>query len=538
MFRILIVDDEPSVVDAIAQTLPWSELDIDEVFCAYSAKEALAWADRQYVDIVLTDIRMPGMDGLQLLHQLRDRNKRTRFILLTGHAEFQYAKEALRLQVVDYLLKPVRDEALIDIIGKAAASLKEEWAQISSQQRTLDYLREHLPALRAELLREALEGKTAGRELAEKADMLDLPYRAGDTVYPVIVRLEHYFPHARERALLEYAVLNIAQEVLGEAFEVWGGNDVYDFQVLLLKLKEAAAAEDGQELVSRLAGQVQHLVLHYLNKNISVVCGRSAEFTGDLPSSYEAAVRTMRRWIGGDTGLLLSSDPAEPAAVSRSLSSLQSPPSLAHLFEAGLWEEARNRLQAIFEELEAWGEAPIHADALAEIYHTILSACFHYAHSSGQTIARALDCESDPKFYQSIELTQSAAALQAWAMEACRRLSASSRDETLDARAGLIKQVKEYIHVHLGDDVSLQTLAGHVGMHPVYLSKVYKLETGEALKDYLHRVRMERALHLLRHSDLKIYEIAGQIGYLNTAYFIKTFKKEHGVTPQEYRDRL
>src|SRR5690606_24992553 len=112
MFRILIVDDEPSVVDAISQTMPWQELDVEEVFTAYSAREALRIIEHQFIDIVLTDIRMPGMDGIELIHTIRSYSNRVQFILLTGYAEFEYAQQALRMQAADYLLKPVRDEAL------------------------------------------------------------------------------------------------------------------------------------------------------------------------------------------------------------------------------------------------------------------------------------------------------------------------------------------------------------------------------------------------------------------------------------------
>lgn len=537
MFRILIVDDEPSVVDALAHTLPWTALDIDEVLVAYSAREALRQIERQHVDIIITDIRMPGMSGIELLQQIRTVNKHTRFILLTGHAEFQYAKEALHLQVVEYLLKPVRDETLVSVLRSITSDLREEWARISSQERTMNYLRDHLPMLRAELLRSFLEGRIGARELLDRSAILNVPFDKGDRVYSAIIRLEHHFTNAQDRFLFEYAVLNMAEEVLNQEFEIWTCKDVHDYQVLMIKPKLNGFESKGMETVSRILGQLQHLVLHYLNKNVSIVYGQCDEFPTGLRSSYEASLRTLRRWIGGDMGLLLSSNQSEEPAASFSLSLLQAPPSLSHLFEAGQWEEAVSRVELLFSALKATPETPIHADVLAEIYHTVLSACYHYAHISDQSIAQVLGCEEDYRFYQSAEISQSIAALYEWTLEVCRRLSSNSRHNIIDARAGLIKQVQEYIHVNLAVDVSLQTLASHIGMHPVYLSKVFKIETGEGLKDYLLRVRMERAIHLLTSSDMKVYEIANQVGYLNPASFIKTFKKEYGVTPQEYREQ-
>ena len=536
MFRILIVDDEPSVVDAIAQTMPWEELNIEEVLCAYSASEALDITNSQYVDIVMTDIRMPGMDGLELLHRLRSRSKRTRFILLTGHAEFEYAQEAFKLQVTEYLLKPVRDEALIQAIQKITAELQDEWSQFTSNQQTLAYLKQHLPALRADMLRNVLEGRTPVHAAEGKMSLLDLPFCAGDRAYPVIIRMEDYMPDARDRYLIEYAIFNVAEEILGSFFDLWTCKDVHNYLVLIARLPQDHGERDPADTLSRLLSQLQHHVTFYLNKSVSIVYGYCESFPEHLKESYELAVQTLRRRIGEDSGLLLSSIQAESVQVSKSFYSLQTPPSLSHLFEAGLWEEATARLNTVFNKLETEEAQLIHADIMAEIYHTVLSACYHYAHSAGRTISQVLECEDDLRFLHIPDDNRSLQALKWWAMEICRRLSCSNKDEIICARTALIKQVQEHIHVHLADDVSLQTLAAQVNMHPVYLSKVYKLETGEGLKEYLLRVRMERAVHLLKNTDLKIYEIANEIGYLNAAYFIKVFKKEYGLTPQEYRD--
>ncbi|MFD0868993.1 response regulator transcription factor [Paenibacillus residui] len=538
MFRILIVDDERSVVDAIAQTTPWSELDIEEVFCAYSAKEALNIVGQQFIDIVLTDIRMPGMDGIELIETIRTYSNRIQFILLTGHAEFEYAQQALRLRAADYLLKPVRDEWLANAVRKLTSSMRKEWNEITSQRTTVQYLQKHLPTLRSDLLRNMLEGSQTASELNEKCALLELPYEEGDVVYPAVIRLERRTPGHSKRSLLEYSIMNIAEEVLGPMYHLWSCKDIHNYLVLILKPREKVPDGRQEESVSRLLSQLQHLVLHYLKENLSVVYGKCVSFPFDLMTVYESAVQTLRRRIGDDTGLLLTAGQSETASVLSAASVLQAPPSISHLFVAGFWEEAKAKLQSVFTELEATTrDSPIHADYLSEIYHTVLSACFHYAHTNGQTVAQALNCEGDQRFYHSPELMQSVSLLKEWSFEVCRRLSLSNQVEIQDVRKTLIEQIQEYIHSNLAEDVSLQTLATHVDMHPVYLSKVYKLETGEGLKDYLSRVRMERAVHLLLNTDLKVYEITSQVGYLNTAYFIKVFKKAFGVTPQEYRDQ-
>ena len=242
MFQILIVDDEPSVVDAIAQTMPWDELHIDEVYCAYSSREALKIAELHYIDIVLTDIRMPGMDGMALIEAIRRTSERTRFILLTGYAEFEYAKQALKLQADDYLLKPVSDEKLQESIANVTRKLKEEWDQVTSMQRTMRVFREHLPAMRAELLRDILENRYSVRDLADKLPALNLNVQSGDTVAPMLIRLEGKFAsyNRHDRFMIEYAILNIAEEIMGPHFSLWMCEDAHGYLVIAVTAKTAA----------------------------------------------------------------------------------------------------------------------------------------------------------------------------------------------------------------------------------------------------------------------------------------------------------
>ena len=543
MFQILIVDDEPSVVDAIAQTMPWDELRITEVHCAYSSREALNIAELHYIDIVLTDIRMPGMDGMALIETIRRTSARTRFILLTGYAEFEYAKQALKLQADDYLLKPVSDERLKESIGNVTRSLKEEWDRAASMQRTMEVFREHLPAMKAELLRNILEKRCGAGELAHKLPVLNLHVKAGDAIVPMLIRLEGKFAtyDRHDRFMMEYAILNIAEEIMGHQFSLWMCEDAHDYLVIAITGKPGSdAAGFSRELLMRLAAQLQHLVSHYLQGSISIVVGQSGRFPEQLPELYEAAIRTMRTGIGADSELLMEAgEPpaaadAQPIAAMRPLAPIYEPPSLTQLFEAGMWDAARQKLTEAFRELERGSCDSL--EFMQELYHAVSAASFHYAHVNGKSLKHMLGGDDAGARLDISEGKLTLSVLKAWAFGLLDRFSRENLHEIRDARSQVVAQIQEYIHSHLADDVTLQTLANHVQLHPAYLSKIYKLETNEGLKDYLLRVRMEKAVHLLLHSDLKIYEITERLGYLNTAYFIKVFKKHFGKTPQEYRD--
>ncbi|MCZ1269530.1 response regulator, partial [Paenibacillus tundrae] len=159
MYDLLIVDDEKSVVDSLALTIPWEEHSIQEVHRAYSAAEALDIASKHAIDIMITDIRMPEMDGLELILEIRKFSHKIRCIILSGHDEFEYAQKAVQYQATNYLLKPIDTDELIHSVTAAIQDIEHEWEEISSFQQIQHALHANLPLLRNQLLNDLLQNK-------------------------------------------------------------------------------------------------------------------------------------------------------------------------------------------------------------------------------------------------------------------------------------------------------------------------------------------------------------------------------------------
>ncbi|WKL00543.1 response regulator [Paenibacillus amylolyticus] len=157
--HMMIVDDEAHWVDNLSMTKPWHTLGIEHVHKAYSAHEALQMIDTHPIDIVISDIQMPEMTGIELIERIRIRDKKIKCILLSGYSEFDYAKKAIQFEAVDYLLKPPTDDELMGAVQKAIDQLNNEWELVSSLTRTQFTLRENLPHLRGRLLLGALQGQ-------------------------------------------------------------------------------------------------------------------------------------------------------------------------------------------------------------------------------------------------------------------------------------------------------------------------------------------------------------------------------------------
>ncbi|WP_172196274.1 response regulator [Saccharibacillus qingshengii] len=531
--QLMIVDDEIHWVDNLAMNKPWDTLGIEVVHRAYSAREALELIEIHPIDIVISDILMPEMNGIELIGKIRERDRKIKCIMLSGHSDFEYAKQAIRHNAVDYLLKPPSDADLLATVGSAISQLNAEWEMVSSLERTNYALRENLPLLRGQLLLDALDGqRMPAEEWERKLHNYGLPFTVGPSAL-LLVRMEEEFGRYRNNGqpLIEYAIINMAEEVMGEFLEVWGVKEEHGYLAFLLQFKEEAPP--GREgLLEKLSIQLQSKVKQFLKGSLSIVMTDSFEFPEELPDAFRRATAYFRQIVGDEREFVMRlSEPAGPQEQG-ALRSLYLPPSLENLLEAGRWDEAWEKLQAVFDELDSsWSESWEHC---MEAGFLIASSYTNLAHRGGHTLESLLGSEIEP--LQRGEVFASIARLRRWSLEALRLLKEGTSSEVKDSRSLYVRKVQAFADKNLHLDVSLRALADHVNLHPTHLSKIYKIETGEGISDYVANLRMERACYKLKSTDKKVYEIGLEIGYMDPAYFIKVFKRHFGMTPQDYRD--
>jgi two-component system response regulator YesN len=533
MAQLLIVDDEAHVVDRLAATVDWKSVGIDQVYKAYSGQEAIEQLHQFSVDIVITDIRMPGMSGLQLIAEIDRKWPKTKSILLSGYSEFEYAKQAMQFQTEDYLLKPVKTDDLLATVARVLRKLEQEWEEVISSQRITYTLKEHLPLLRANLLHELLQGRD-GTKWREKMMRLELGDFAWQRFSLMAVRLDDRFddPSEEDLSWKEYAISNMAEELFGGRYALWHAKDAHDYLIFLLTAKQEAEGDD-PGWIERTASVLQSAVGVYLRGQVSIMVSGTGVFPDDVPACYNRAITAFRNRIGDEPEQFMRLDDEEDVVAGvRSLEYLYEPPALVHLLEAARWEAVEEKYNRIFTGLES-GEA-ISEEHLLEIYFTIASAYTFIAHKNGRLLADTLG--SDYGRMTTGMPFRTINHLREWAFRTLKLLQEDMAKETKDSRHSLIERIRNFIDDNVTGDLSLQSVADQVKLHPVYVSKVYKLETGENISDYIQRVKMEEAESLLKHSDEKVYVIAARLGYQRPHSFISAFKKTFGMTPQEYRD--
>lgn len=540
MIEVLLVDDESYVTESFKKTIPWSALGVRSVYTAASATEALNILEEQPIDILVTDIRMPETDGLELVRVTGERWPHVRRLLLTGHSDFEYAKKAIQLQVSGYILKPVDDDEFMRGILGEIESLKDEWEEAERYQRLLYDMKSDRQRLKENLMSDLLLGRQQSeRAVEDKLRKYAIPIGAGSPSFLMLVQLGSHFADydPQSVALMEYAVGNIAEEVLGSAYRVWHGTAPHDCLALIVAMNPEApggGVRPLREEMGRLAREVGKQVRAYLKGDISIVISPWFAFPGGVSEVYRGALGTLFQHSDSkEQKVLFQEDEPAPRKSFRSLEALYKPPTLIHLLESKQWEAAEAKIAEAFDDLEA-EKGTVSREHLYEVYLWVTNAFLYLAHRHGLLIEQ-IDAAG---FHLGVDqsMVHSPERLRRWTADWFGKLKAELSDNDLYARGRLIKQVQELVTRDIGLDLSVKTIAEKVYLHPVYLSKIYKSETGESLGDYLIRIRMERALYLLKHTNKKIYEITAELGYQNPQYFSKMFKKHYGMTPNEYRD--
>ncbi|PWV98502.1 two-component system response regulator YesN [Paenibacillus cellulosilyticus] len=535
MLEVLIVDDIPSQVDSIAATIPKDELGIGTIHKAYSGEEALQLYREHNIHIVITDIRMPEMSGVELIREIREMGRKAKIIVISGYADFEYAQSVVPYNTSGYLMKPVNPDQLRVTLGQLSEDIANERKLQQQQQRDTYALRESLPVLRNELLNRLLYGN-AGIPLAElerKLFLLNVPFPLHQKVGLFIVRLEGKLQQYErlDRELIEYAVTNMAEELFRDDFHLWFCRDHNEYLVFLVTSKDSSCNR-GQSLCHVMdvqAAALKKKAEALLNGSISIILAQNwSSFPEGVPELYRSVIDGMRMVEEERQSVFLRFAGKLDQVRIGTLTALYRPPLLIHLLDTGNWAQAEEKLIEIFAELKSVNYPPEHAN---EAYFAIANAYQYMAHKRGKLLS-----EIGASSFGLMPAAPSLSKLEKWAFMMLGNLREQSAD-TSDKSKGLVDKVHAFIEKNINDNLSLQTIASHVNLHPAYLSRAYRAETGNNLSDYILRYRMELASYLLRSSDKKIYEVAQVVGYQAVPHFIKLFKAFTNMTPQEFRDR-
>ncbi|TYP76382.1 response regulator transcription factor [Paenibacillus methanolicus] len=535
MLKLLMVDDEKWVRDRFAERIPWSEAGFAFMGAASGAEEAIRWIEREEPHLLLTDITMPNMNGLELAAYVRKRWPRIRIIILTAYGEFEYARQAIELKVDHYLIKLAQTpEIILDACRKVAETIEQEMGvhQKLEMQRTLE--REKTWSLKRDWTERLLREPPEAGLSAPPAEWFDGAGTAGSWASFMIGWHAEAGAHA-EVARESESWMQLGRRI-GEALESLLASDaaVAGCRSLALPI--------GHDRIWLLIGSDRPW--HGLHANqvatkaiAAVPAGwRGFAFVGVMrevcrkPLSAAQLAALLREGLEGAAGYFYH--PGSPIVAKRTpaLQRLDAEKGRERIAAAvrALTREQAEDFQGVVFAMTQLGDPPIHPSDLLRMTRQMLNP--ELVPLPGLVTSRLEEIDRLASWSDYCRWwTDTAEAVTAW-FAGRKKPPVPTRKE--------IRYMLSYIHEHFKEDVQLTELAKHVHMHPSYAGQMFKQEVGENFSDYVNRVRMDKAGELLERTAMKIYEVSGAVGITDYRYFCKLFKSYAGVTPTQYKHRL
>lgn len=535
MFKLLLADDEADVREGVIQEIDWQKEGFEVVGTAENGNEALELIEKFMPDVVVTDIKMPFMDGLQLSETVRKQYPTTKIIILTGFDEFEYAQKAIKLHIDEYVLKPFSAQDLLQAIEKVKAKIADEIAEKENVQALQEHYRKSLPVLREVFLASLINQVSAEHDIREKAGnyQLDLD---GKQYLIATASMDHPGDDARlsqpkEKELLLFAMKNIAEEVMNRHNRAI----VFIHHDRLVLLIVCGHEQREAMLAPALSAleEIRHSVEKYLRQTMTVGVGTVRSDLTEIPYSYDDSVSALDyRFILGNNRIILIDDVEERSAVDHLRFDELKEHALIRCLKVGTLSELKEIVEDLCKQI-----ADAHVSIkdcqiyLLEILTTILKV----AKSANLDVDELLG--GSFHLFAEINKFHTLQEAQTWIIAVCSKIMNSIANDRQSSYKYLVEKAIAYTREHFHEsDISINKVCNHLHISTGYFSSIFKKETKMTFVSYLMQIRMEAAKEYLRTTDLKAFEIAEKVGYADPNYFSFSFRKMFGISPKEYKN--
>ncbi|MEW9700022.1 response regulator [Paenibacillus sp. SI8] len=524
--KAILADDEPNILRNLQVVIPWDELDIDIVGTAKNGIEALELAGKHNPDLIMSDIRMPQMDGITFVEKLREINESCVVLMVTGYQDFEYARALIRFGVSDYMLKPINYEELEQTIRNLAERIrtkkqsKREEEQRWGKMRSLAYEK-----ILYDVLMNYTEITPNTLLPIDEMDMENLTYAFA------MVDVDEYSQKSlqwteEERKLWNFAVKNVLQDSLqGESLQ-FKVLQMREGEWCLLIQCEPKEAQRTALSMQQLAEQLQADVLRTVK--LATIVGFYPETVGirQLSDVYKNLQRLMQLSLGKQQSVLSYKDPKEPVDANISLWYL------VEDMVTGLKQLSRTKTEDALGRLKVLLEG-LPNSSFARAYQMLHFLILHLLRELREM--NSIDSHEEEAVWRQLDKCESIQhLLQLMAELVSLGLESTNKKKNSEL---LMAAAKEYIRKHYAVDFGIEDIAGTLGISSSYFSLLFKQHFGETFVEYITKHRMELAKSMLLLSDKSISDVGKAVGYTERRYFTKVFQKFTGEIPSEFRDK-
>jgi len=528
VLKILIVDDEAVVRIGLKSMIDWQAHGFTLVGEAKDGRHALQLFEEYHPDLIITDLKMPVLDGLELIQKVRKISASCRIIALSSYDDFNLVRQAMKLGAADYLLKlEVDPDQLIKTLDRFRDEIVQERNTEMWQAQIHQEIKTNLQTIQRAFLKEMLcSGEFVLDAFREGLNRFEIRLNPKH-IYSLVLRVG--YRNLVERTAQFTAVLSVCEEVMG------GDNLVYCFQsqeaefVMLVSPKQDAA---GLDSIVQACEKLVNILEQYLGVTVTIGAGNRANGVGELPLVYVQARQAIQYRFCRECGpVILWKEIQELPAPCSSYSVLQYGPLLEKAFSNRQVGEVASCLDTILAEIAQLRLDPETACQTAlELYAMICETLDRNQLSVGDVL------KSSQLAYHELLLFTNLPEITQWLTRLQGDLITFIQTEENENYPWIVAEATRFIKEHYTEEeISLGEVAHSVGLTPSYLSTLFREHMGVSYSDYLTSLRIEKAKELLQGSSLRVYEISHKVGYPNHYYFNRLFKKNVGTTPLDFR---
>lgn len=525
-YKVLLVDDEAEVIEVIEHKIAWESLGFEVVGSATNGVKALELAEKVQPDVVITDIKMPYMDGLELTRRLNREYQNIHVIIFTGFDEFEYAKEAVHLEVEEYMLKPVNAEELSECLKRLKETLDTERDERLNVSRLEDYFNAALPVLQTNLYVSLVEGRVSEADCDKFLSAYQIEMKGPYYCCAIFHTSEHHVPEGMNALLLG---VSVEQEIKSRIASEWK-SQVFTYlgnSVLIVELaKEDAVAEftDACDRFCKWANRVMGAV-------VTAGIGRVCDQLVNINTSYDGAREAVSYRVLYGTKRAINIGELAPKEQETLIQPEDT--KMHELFKAvhlGIKEEIE---QAVVKEI-----GKLHANAKTVSQYNLaimemVGAFYRFCANNFLDFNDYLHGIENP--YEKIPQMDES-TLTSWMCGVAEEIGNQLKSARNSTSRRLVSDAQNLVRErYMEPNLSLDTVCSVLGVSNSYFSSVFKKETGKAFITYLTDYRMEHAASMILETNEKSYQIAERVGYLDANYFSYVFKKRYGVSPSKYR---
>ena len=527
-YKVILVDDEAEAIEVMEAKIRWNELGFDVVGHATNGVKALEMVEKLQPDVVLTDIRMPYMDGLELSRRLNRDYPNIYIILCTGFDEFEYAKEAVHLDIKEYMLKPVHAAELSESLTELKHTLDREREEKLNVKKLENYFQEVLPALQSNLFISLIEGRVSEEDYKRFLKAYQVDMKGPLFCCIEFHTSENHVPDGMNPLLLS---MSVEREIKQRLAKRWRCQEFIYLgdTILVLGLdseEQLVQATDECDRFCRWAYRIMGAV-------VTAGVGTTCDNLFDINLSYESAREAVSYRVLYGTKRAINIREIVP----KEQKNLSQPEEsrMRELFRAirvgnqeKIEKAVKKEIEKLHKNTETIGQYSLTTMEIVSSFYKFCannSIDFHEVSGDVQNLY-----EKVPQMDKS--------SLTSWMMETAMKINQKLKTARNSTSMRLITEAQDIVKEKYMDfEISLDVVCAILGVSNSYFSSVFKKETGKSFISYLTDYRMDIAAELILNTNEKSYTIAEKVGYQDANYFSYVFKKKFGVSPSKYRTK-